>query len=203
MAAILTPPIGQPAGRANSKPRPLLWTVAEFHRVNGSGIWLGRRPILLRGVILEQGPMDPPHATGVALVTKALAAVFGTGWELRGQLPLVFGLHTDPIPDMAVVTGSARDYAAIHPTTAALVVEVRDTTLATDLTEKVELYAEAGIADYWVADVDGKRLLVFRDPYQHPAGGFTYRTHLTLGPTDTVTPLAAPHASVKVADLLP
>jgi Uma2 family endonuclease len=199
MSAVATPP---PKPRAAFRPRPLIWTVAEFHRVNGSGIWEGRRPILLRGVILEQGPMDPPHATGVALVTAALTTAF-PGWYLRGQLPLVFGLHTDPIPDVAVVAGTVRDYATGHPTTAAVVVEVSDTTLATDLTDKVELYAEAGIADYWVIDVAGKRLLVFRDPYAHPAGGFSYRTHQTLTAGDTVTPLAAPHASVPVADLLP
>lgn len=204
MTAVATPPpAARPPSRPPFAPRPLLWTVTEFHRVNGSGIWLGRRPILLRGVILEQGPMEPPHATGVSLVTAALAAAFGSGWHLRAQLPLVFGLYTDPMPDVAVVTGTARDYAAAHPTTAAVVVEVSDTTLATDLAEKVELYSEAGIRDYWVLDVDGNRLLVFRDPYQHPAGGHTYRTHLTLGPADTVTPLAAPHATVKVADLLP
>ncbi len=201
MSAVLTPPPA--AHRPPFRPRPLLWTVAEFHRVNSSGIWLGRRPILLRGVILEQGPMEPPHATGVALVTAALTAVFSPGWYLRCQLPLVFGLHTDPIPDVAVVSGTVRDYTTVHPTTAAVVVEVSDTTLATDLTDKVELYAEAGIADYWVVDVNSKRLLVFRDPYQHPLGGFTYRTHLTLATGDSVTPLAAPHATIKVADLLP
>lgn len=204
MTGVLTPPsTGRSAARPGYVPRPLVWTVPDFHRVNGSGIWLGRRPMLLRGVILEQGPMDPPHATGVTLVTTALGTVFGQGWYARVQLPLVFGLHTDPMPDVAIVAGTARDYAASHPTTAGLVVEVSDTTLAVDLTEKVEVYAEAGVRDYWVLDVDGKRLLVFRDPYLHSAGGHTYRTHLTLGPSDSVSPLAAPHATVKIADLLP
>src|SRR5262249_32064485 len=80
---------------------------------------------------------------------------------------------------------------------------VSDTTLALDLTEKAELYATAGIPDYWVLDLTGRRLLVFRDPGPVAAGGAAYRTHLTLGPSESVTPLSAPNASVTVADLLP
>jgi Uma2 family endonuclease len=68
-----------------------------------------------------------------------------------------------------------------------------------------EVYATAGIADYWVVDVDGRRLLVFRDPVPLPQGlgGSAYRTHLTFGAGDSVSPLAVPTAVVRVADLLP
>jgi len=67
------------------------------------------------------------------------------------------------------------------------------------------LYATAGIADYWVLDVDGRRLLVFRDPVPLPAGlGATaYHTHLTLTDAESISPLAAPAAVVRVADLPP
>jgi Uma2 family endonuclease len=83
------------------------------------------------------------------------------------------------------------------------VLEVSDTTLALDLTEKAELYATAGIADYWVLDLTGRRLLVFRDPAPVAAGGAAYRTHQTLAPSESVAPLAAPNSPVTVADLLP
>jgi hypothetical protein len=61
------------------------------------------------------------------------------------------------------------------------------------------------VPDYWVLDVDGRRLLVFRDPEPLPAGlGATaYRTRLAFGPDEAVAPLAAPGAAVRVADLLP
>jgi Uma2 family endonuclease len=180
----------------------MLWTVSMFHEVNASGAFAGRRPVLIRGVLLEQGEMNPPHATGVELVTEAVRAAFGPGWRFRVQLPLVLEQSSDPFPDLAVVAGSPRD-SARHPTTAALVVEVSDTTLTLDLTTKAELYAAAGIADYWVVDLEHRQLLVFRDPAPVAAGGAAYRTHLTLGPDATVSPLAAPAAVVRVADLLP
>src|SRR5207302_1740021 len=141
----------------------------------------------------------------LGLVQPVLLAAFPAGWWVRGQLPLHVDEYNDPLPDFAVVPGSPRDYHGRHPTTAALVVEVADTTLATDTTEKAERYATAGVAEYWVLDLNGRRLLVFRDPAPLPAtlGATAYRTQLVLGPADTVSPLAAPAAAVTVGDLLP
>lgn len=184
-------------------PRPTVWTVPTFHRVRESGVWDGRRPILLQGTVWELGPMNPPHAVSVNLVFQALQPIFGAGWVIRPQLPLVLDLDTDPLPDIAVVTGSPRDYLHDHPKTAALVVEISDTTLGLDITEKAELYATADIRDYWVLDLNAQRLLVFRDPAALPDGGASYRSHLTLGPAESISPLAAPSATVRVADLLP
>ena len=147
--------------------------------------------------------MNPPHALAVELASDALRAVFAAGWRVRVQLPLVLGLDTDPIPDITVVPGRARDYTASHPSTAALVVEISDTSLTVDTTVKAEDYATAGIADYWVIDLENHRLLVLRDPAPVAAGGVAYRTHLAFGPADTVAPLAAPTAAIPVADLLP
>ena len=202
MSATLLPTAPTP-----TYPRPLVhrWTVTEFNRMGDMGWFEGRRAFLLDGVILEQGPMDPPHATGLTLVDAALRAVFGTGWLIRIQAPLHVDTHNDPLPDAVVVPGGPRDYAGVHPTTAALVVEVSDTTLQIDLTAKAERYATANITDYWVLDLNARQLHVFRDPQPLPVGlGATaYRTHLTFGPTDHVSPLAAPTASVLVGDLLP
>lgn len=43
-----------------------------------------------------------------------------------------------------------------------LVAEVADTTLASDLDEKKQLYAALGIPEYWVVDVKGQRVIAFR-----------------------------------------
>lgn len=200
MTALLTPPPLAPSpGR-----RPFRWTVSQFHKFGDAGLFRGRRVKLIRGTLLEQGMMNPPHAMAGELTEEALRVVFGAGWRVRVDKPLVFGLDTDPMPDIAIVRGQARGNTD-HPTSAELVVEISDTTLDADITEMAELYATAGIADYWVLDVDGRRLLVFRDPVPLPQGlGATaYRTHITLTDADGISPLAAPAATVRVADLLP
>jgi hypothetical protein len=200
MTALLTPPQPNPP----SGLRPFRWTVPLFHQLGDAGYFRGRRPKLIRGTLLEQGMMNPPHAMAGELTEEALRAVFGPGWRVRVDKPLVFGGDTDPMPDIALVRGQVRGNTD-HPTSAELVVEIADTTLDSDVTEMAELYATAGIADHWVLDVVGRRLLVFRDPVPLPAGlGATaYRTHQTLTDADTISPLAAPAAVIRVADLLP
>jgi Uma2 family endonuclease len=178
-------------------PRALTWTVSEFHYLGDLGCFEGRRAWLVDGTIVEEGPMNPPHRIALELTEVALRTVFAAGWRLCVQMPLVLNQATDPEPDIAVVAGSPRG-ATSHPTTAALVVEVSDSSLRYDTTVKVGVYAAGGIAEYWVVDVNGRQLHVFRDPQ-----GQTYATQLVFGATDSVSPLAAPNATICVGDLLP
>jgi Uma2 family endonuclease len=202
VTALLTPPQPTPV-LPPTGPRPFRWTLALFHRVGDMGLFEGRRAKLIHGQLIEEGPMDPPHAIAVEKTDAELRTAFGKGWRYRVQLPLVLGQDTDPMPDIAVIRGAPG--ALVHPTAAELVLEIADSSLTFDVTTKAELYATAGVADYWVLDLDGRRLLVFRDPVTLPAGlGATAsRTHLTFGPADSVSPLAHPTAVVRVADLLP
>ncbi len=202
MSAVLTPPRAVPTTPAG--PQPFKWTLALFHRLGDMGCFEGRRAKLIRGQLIEEGPMDPPHALALELAEEALRVAFGAGWRYRIQTPLVLGQSTDPMPDIALLRGTARGQST-HPTAADLVVEVADSSLNFDLTTKAELYATAGIPDYWVLDVDGRALHVLRDPVPLPQGlGATaYRTHLKLTDADSISPLAAPAATIRVADLLP
>src|SRR5690349_5797586 len=118
-------PSSQPA---QAGPRPVRWTCAEFHLFGDLGVFEGRRAMLIDGVILEQGPMNPPHALTLELVEDALRAALGTGWRIRIQSPLVLGQDLDPEPDFAVIAGRARGSSG-HPTTADLVIEVADSSL--------------------------------------------------------------------------
>ena len=202
-ASVATPPpaLLRTGPTLSHGPAAKVWTVDQFHYLGDLGMFEGRRAMLIHGAIIEEGPMNPPHAVAGEKTEDAVRAAFGPGWRVRVQKPLVFGLTIDPEPDVAVVRGAPA--LGPHPTTAELVVEVSDTSLTYDLTTKAELYATAGIADYWVLDVDGRRLHVFRDPQPIPDGGAAYRNRTTHSPADAVAPLAAPAAAVRVADLLP
>jgi len=120
-------------------------------------------------------------------------------------MPLTIDEHNDPVPDCAVLRGDPRDYCDEHPSMALLVIEAADTSLQMNLTEKAERYATAGVTDYWVLDIVNRRLIVLRDPAPLPEGlGATaYRDQKTYDPTERITPLAAPQASILVSDLLP
>ncbi len=188
-----------------TQPGRFRWTTDLFHDVCDAGYFEGRNVILVDGEIIDMPAPNPPHNVAMMLAALALTRVFQPGYAVRNQIALVLGLWTDPVPDLAFVRGDPRDYLTQQATTAELVVEVSDTTVAYDTTEKAELYATGGIADYWVIDVTNGRLLVFRDPrpLATTPPATAYQTSLTFGRGDTVSPLALPGVTVAVADLLP
>ena len=182
-------------GRIVPSPRPVRWSCAEFHRFGDMGIFEGRRAMLIDGVILEEGPMIPPHAITLELVEQALRSVFGAGWRIRSQSPLVLGQDIDPEPDFAIIAGAVRGSVG-HPTTANLVIEVADSSLAFDTNEKRLLYAKSAIPEYWVVDINNQKLLVYRDPLNGD-----YTNQKSYNSTEKITPLAA-SVTIPVADLL-
>jgi len=201
VAAVL--PIHAPT--LSSGPQVYRWTCDEYRTLRNAGRFNDRRVMLIDGVILTMPLPDPPHNLSVGLVDDWLRTVFDVGYHVRNQMAFDVGTRNDPGPDLAVVTGSRRDFATKQATSAVLIVEVADSSLDLDTTTKAELYATASVPDYWVLDLENRQLLVFRDPEPLPAGlGATaYRTRLRLLPNQTVTPLANPSAAITVSLLLP
>jgi Uma2 family endonuclease len=153
---------------------------------------------LIGGRIVAMSPEGPAHAGAIDLCAEALRRAFGPDHTIRVQHPLAVGADDEPEPDLAVVRGGPRDHLAEHPRTAALVVEVAESSLAYDRGEKALLYARAGFADYWIVNLTDRRLEVHREPT--PAG---YRSIVSLSPGDEIAPLAAPAARIAVGALLP
>jgi Uma2 family endonuclease len=204
-AATTTPPPVKPIPVPPVGPQPFRWTIEQYRELRKIDSVRDLRTMLIDGEIFLMPPPKPPHDAGLGLTNEWLRSVFMPACHVRCQMGFNIGTRTDPSPDLAVVTGTIRDYAGRTPTEAVMIVEVAESSLFEDTTTKAELYATAGVPEYWVLDLEHRRLLVYRDPEPLPAGlGATaYRTHLVFGPDLTVAPLAAPSASVKVADLLP
>jgi Uma2 family endonuclease len=204
--AVTPPPVGQAA------PTPQVggwrkhrWTIAEYRELYKTGLFNDVKTILLDGEVYVMPMPHPLHDGGLTLAFRYALKACPADHYVRNQQGFDVGTDNDPGPDLAIVPGDYQDYLAHAPSKAALIIEVSYSTLATDTTTKAEQYATAGVPEYWVLDVEGRRLLVFRDPEPLPKGlGATaYRTHSAHGPDDTVAPLAAPNAAITVADLLP
>jgi Uma2 family endonuclease len=182
------------------------WTREEYERMIDAGI-LGEndRVELVAGEIVSVSPQQGRHAAGVSLGQETLRIAVGPDFHVRVQLPLALDPDSEPEPDLAVIAGSPRDYRDMHPTTAILVVEVSDTTLAFDRIRKASVYARAGIPEYWILNLQLQSLEVYRDPAPDPAAplGYAYRQRLTFGAGDRVQVLMIPGAEVTVTDLLP
>lgn len=182
------------------------WTRLEYERLAETGFFRPGEPIeLIGGDLLVAEPQGEPHAVAVGLAEDALHAAFGPGWVVREEKPIALDDDSEPEPDLAVVPGTHRDYLAGHPARPVLVVEVADTSLASDREHKGSLYARAGIADYWIVNLVDRALEVYREPLPDaPAPfGWRYTSVDTLRPPASVSPLVMPGARLAVADLLP
>lgn len=188
-------------------PQRRLFTRAEYERAAELGLFGPEERLELIGgeVIKKMTPQRSLHATGVGLSARVLARTFGDGFDVRVQLPLAVADDSEPEPDVAVVRGGPRDYLDAHPSSALLVVEIADSSLAFDRTTKASLYVSAGIAEYWVVNLLDRVLEVHRAP-EPTAGqpfGHLYRNVTRYAEDGSIAPLAAPGSVVRVADLIP
>ncbi len=182
------------------------WSRVEYESLIDQGVFRpGERLELVGGELVVREPQRTPHATAIELTLDALKEAFGPGWRVRIQLPVALDDESEPEPDVAVAPGGARDYLLYHPAQPALIVEVADTTLAFDREQKGSLYARARIADYWIVNLVDRVLEVYRNPAPAPgaAHGWRYGSVATLRAGDAISPLAARHARISIADLLP
>jgi Uma2 family endonuclease len=181
------------------------WRRPEYERLVDLGVFIGERLELLDGLLVVREPQGSPHAALVGHIGQVLALAFGAGWHPRLQAPLALDDDSEPEPDIAVVAGTHRDDIGAHPTTAALIVEIADSSLRLDRRLKAGLYARARLSDYWIVNLVQAVVEVHRDPRPDPATlyGWRYRSVEALRPPDTVTPLAAAGSRIPVADLLP
>jgi Uma2 family endonuclease len=149
-------------------------------------------------------PQRNAHVYSVTRVADLLRAAFGPDCWVRVQAPLGLSGLSEPEPDVAVVSGPPVN-SPDHPTAALLVVEVSDTSLRYDRGEKASLYARAGIADYWIVNLEENQLEMHREPVPDDRArfGWRYQTVSILQKGQLASPLAKAEATVGVGEMLP
>ncbi|MBA3485259.1 MAG: Uma2 family endonuclease [Pirellulales bacterium] len=178
-------------------------TVAQYEQMIAEGVFVPseeHRVELIRGEIREMSPIHPPHEDALdRLAEWSFDSAPRMQVRVRVQLSIeLLGLQSIPQPDLAWVRRG--DYSRQRPTSdeVLLVVEVADTSVRFDRGEKAALYAEAGIADYWIVDVNRRTIEVCREPSDG-----VYRRREIVDLAGAVGPSAFPHLSLKLADLFP
>jgi Uma2 family endonuclease len=154
-------------------PRPLRRT--EYEQLAESGAFEDERVELLRGVIVRMTPPRPPHDATIERLTELFVLRLSSRARVRIQGSFAAGDDSQPQPDIAVV--ERRDHDDAHPDAAFLIVEVADASLRKDRGAKAEIYAAAGVPEYWVVDVNGKLIEVSTAPADGVYGSVSvYRT---------------------------
>jgi Uma2 family endonuclease len=177
----------------------LAFTIEQFQRMGQSGIFdSDQRLELINGEIVEMSPIGARHAAAVARLIELFSSV-NRHCIVQSQNPVQLGTASLPQPDVALLRRRDDFYASAYPSAAdvLLVVEVADTSLAYDRDVKVPLYAQAGIAEVWLVDLNKRELIVYRSPVN---GKYTEVRYPQ--PADTVAPVLLPEASYFVEQVV-
>lgn len=153
----------------------------------------------IRGEIIDKMPIGDHHAATVNRLTRLLILKVGEAAIVSIQNPIRFA-DSEPEPDVALYRPRA-DYYELgkpRPADVLLVIEVADSTLDFDREVKRELYAEAGIPEYWIVNLVEGCVEIHRQPT--PEG--VYRSLQTARKGDQLEIASVTGCDVSVDQIL-
>jgi Uma2 family endonuclease len=166
----------------------------EYDRMVEMGCFEGEHVELLRGGLVEMSPQGPAHANLTEVLAGMLRDRLRDRARVRQHSPFALSDVSEPEPDVAVVP--LGDYSRSHPQRAFLLVEVADSSLMKDRRIKADLYAEGGIPEYWIVDIQAQAIELYRSP----ASG-RYGDMKTAGKAEKLALQAFPDVEVNLMEL--
>lgn len=142
------------------------YTIDEYHRMAEAGI-IGpeERVELINGEIIEMSPIGKEHALAVRCINRLLHSLLDQQqYIIDVQNPIPINEHSEPEPDVMVMPFQDDLYAdGVYPSDVLLLIEVSDTTLKKDIQLKLPLYAQAGIPEVWIVDIQHGQVAQYTD----------------------------------------
>ncbi len=183
------------------------FTLDEYHHLIESGfLQEDDRVELLNGWIVAKMGINPSHASSLTRLSRRLNRLFGDDWLVREQSSLTISSSDSELePDIVVVPGPEGEYDSRHPypKDVVLLAEVADSSLSEDRGEKLQTYARAKVAVYWIVNLKERQVEV----YTQPRGGKnpTFKQHTNYGPDNEVPVVISGKelGRISVKELLP
>jgi Uma2 family endonuclease len=175
-------------------------SVDRYQKMVAAGVLTERDRIeLIHGEMINRAPIGAKHAALTARLTKFFVTAVGDAAIVSPGGPVNLGEFSEPQPDLLLLRPRTDYYAGKIPEASdvLLLIEISDSTLAFDQSTKRALYAGHGVAEYWIIDVEGKRIQVHREPSDNGS----YAQTRGFGMTDIVSPLALPEVALLVQRL--
>ncbi|QKQ74481.1 Uma2 family endonuclease [Nostoc sp. TCL240-02] len=182
------------------------FTIAEYHRLAELGFFEeDERVELIKGEIIQMAAKGTPHSVCETRLERELYKLVGDRATLRGQQPITLSNNSEPEPDRVIAKNRDDDYLANHPSPSdiLLLIEIADSSLKYDQEEKLPIYAEAGISDYWIFNLVDNYLECYGEPYQGLQGKFGYRRKLIYLPNELVNLPCLPDLVVDLSKVFP
>jgi Uma2 family endonuclease len=173
------------------------WSLQDYHQMIETGLLDDRKVELLNGSIIEISPEGVSHSSYCRETGEYLRRILGDRADISEAHPITLPNNSEPEPDIAVVRVSPTLYRDRHPQPEDILwlIEISNSTLVKDLGIKKDLYANAGILEYWVMNLQELELVVFRDLI---ASGYSSEMRFKSG---TIAPLAFPDLAIEIQQL--
>lgn len=175
-------------------PRARSLSRRTYDRLVACGRFEDQHLELLCGRLVAMSPQGDLHATVTARIAQRLIRALDDSYEVRSHSPFAASEDSEPEPDISVSRTQRR--RAYHPSKAALLVEVAETSLRKDRVIKARIYAENRVPEYWIVDLATRSAFVHTDP-AHGA----YRSIVRLRRKDVLVPVLLPDVSIPIAAL--
>jgi Uma2 family endonuclease len=175
-------------------------TADEYERMGEAGIFGEKARLeLLEGEIYEMSPIGSPHSACVTILHQLLTLKFAKKLIVFSQNPIRLDEFSEPQPDVALVRWRDDFYRHAHPTPAdvLLVIEVADSTVESDRSYKMPLYAKAGIPEAWLVNLVEECVELYAEPL-----GEAYQTVRRFTRGEAVSAHSIENLSVGVSDIL-
>src|SRR2546427_6216574 len=143
-----------------------LFTVHDYHRMVDAGILSeDDRVELIHGEILEMSPIGPRHSAAVLRANHVLSRLVGDTAIVGVQGSIRLDEYDEPQPDIYLLRPKEDFYASGHAGAPDifLIIEVADSTLKFDQGIKMHLYAETGVPEYWISDIEHDCVIAYSD----------------------------------------
>ena len=143
------------------------FSVEDYHRFIEMGIFMPEERLeLWEGEFVEMSPIGKRHAGIVAGMTAYLNHLFFRKFVVWSQNPIILNDFSEPQPDVCVLEGRDDFYRNENATAkdVLLAMEVSDSTVKYDRDIKFPKYAENGIAESWLIDLENDRIEIHTQP---------------------------------------
>lgn len=172
------------------------FTLDDVLRMQEAGILgEGARVELVDGALVEMASEGAPHTWAKMQIAKRLMLTAGDTVQVIVDSTLRLSATNAPDPDLYLYDAKL-PLTSVGGANVGLVIEVAQSTIKYDLAFKAELYAQHGVRDYWVVDVNAATIIVHRT-----LDGGLYRDVTHYAARETVTSLVFPHLMLCLADL--
>ncbi|HIK05393.1 MAG TPA: Uma2 family endonuclease [Trichormus sp. M33_DOE_039] len=182
------------------------FTLDEYHKLIDLGFLHEDDHIqLINGELIQMVSKGTAHETCLRNLLRELPKVIGDRATLQSQAPITLPPNSEPEPDFTLVKNRDDNYLSAHPSPAdvLLVMEVADSSLSYDQDFKIPLYAQAGIADYWIFNLFDNYLECYSEPYRDNHGKYGYLNKRIVLPNQIIFLPCFPDLSIDLNRIFP